>query len=778
MKNRWSGFLALVILISSFTSYAGFASAADAVLSKIVLSSNEVTLQQGDTAALTATAVFSDGTTSNVTVSTDWKSDNTTIATVYNGTVSAKAEGEATVVATYKEKVQSVQVHVTKKVKALTSSVQSLNLRSSGTGQVDLTATYSDNTTAQVSGDATWTSDNQKVATVVNGLVTAQGAGTANIKAVYGQQTVTIAVQVEQVKRLDVSSSEVSLLLKDTEKVKLSATFPDGSVQDVTESAEWSSSNAAVADVLKGTITGYSAGKATITGKYGTMSATISVDVDQTNKLKASESNIFLRLDESKKIQVSAVYPDGTVTDITDKATWTSSDEKIATVNKGTIMAIGAGSATVTAKYGDKTVSIKTDVETSRYLDLSEDKLSLNAKESKKLKLTATYVTGTEEDITSKAEWKSSNEDIAFVSAGEVTGYKTGEATITASYGGKTVTATVSVNVPGDLSLSSKTATIDIDEDYTATLTATYADGRKEDVTQDAEWASSAEDIASVSKGTITGKSAGKAVITATYNGKKLTINVQVGLVDRLETDSRVIALGAQETKQLKVTGVKSGGTKTDVTKDATWTTSNVKVVEVSEGLIKANGSGKATVTASYGKQNITFTVEVDVAQKIEADAIALSLKSGDQKTIAIVVKSSDGKEKDVTAQAEWKTSNYKVATVKKGQVTAVSYGKANIQAKFGGKVISVPVDVDTLKYLQTDEVALNLKAGQLAKVTATATYKDESEKDVSKPAVWSSSRIVVATVKDGNIKAQGKGKAVITVKYAGKMTKIQVTVQ
>lgn len=114
-------------------------------------------------------------------------------------------------VATYKDKIQSVQVHVTKKVKALTSSVQSLSLRSSGTGQVDLTATYSDNTTAQVSGDATWTSDNQKVATVVNGLVTAQGAGTANIKAVYGQQTVTIAVQVEQVKRLDASSSEVSL---------------------------------------------------------------------------------------------------------------------------------------------------------------------------------------------------------------------------------------------------------------------------------------------------------------------------------------------------------------------------------------------------------------------------------------------------------------------------------------------------------------------------------------------------------------------------------------
>ena len=39
---------------------------------------------------------------------------------------------------------------------------------------------------------------------------------------------------------------------------------------DVTSLADWSSSDEKVADVLKGTITGYAAGSAVITAKYGT----------------------------------------------------------------------------------------------------------------------------------------------------------------------------------------------------------------------------------------------------------------------------------------------------------------------------------------------------------------------------------------------------------------------------------------------------------------------------------------------------------------------------
>lgn len=778
LKRKWSAFLVLVMLMTSIGSFAGVASAADPVLTKLVLSTNEVTLQTGDTASLTATAVYDTGKTTNVTVDTDWSTESSAVATVYNGTITAKAEGTSVISASYQGLHQTVAVNVTKKVKGLTKDVQKLELRSGQTANIALTATYTDNSTAEVANKADWTTDNDGVATVLNGKVTAVGAGTATIKAVYGKQTVTVPVSVDVVKRLDVDQSQLSLLLKDKESVTVKATFPDGTEKDVTAEAEWSSSNPTVADVLKGEITAYSAGQATITAKYGTMSATVAVDVDTTSKLKASESDVFMYLDATKAIEITAVYPDGSTAVVTNDSTWTSSNASVASVNKGNIMANAAGTAVISAKYGDKTVNIQVDVETARYLDLSEEKVSLQAKESKQLTLKATYIDGKTEDITDKATWTSSNSDTVFVSKGEVTGYKSGEATVTASYGGKNATVKVAVDVPSDVTLSTKTLTIDVNETHQAKLTADYGDGRTEDVSADAEWSTSSATVASVtSAGLIKGESSGKAVITATYNSKKYTMNVEVGLVDKLETETQLIIMGAQETKQLKVFGIK-GTERVDVTADADWKTGNIKVAEVSKGLVNANGRGKTNITASYGNQKITFTVEVDIATSVEASEVALSLKSGDKKTVTLTMKSSDGSTKDVTSQAQWKTSNYKVATVKDGQITAVAYGKTNITGNYGGKTYTVRVDVDTLKYLQTDEVLLTLTAGQTAQLTATATFMDGTDKDVTKPALWTSSKITVATVKDGKIKAQSKGRATITIKYAGKTTRVNVTVQ
>lgn len=138
----------------------------------------------------------------------------------------------------------------------------------------------------------------------------------------------------------------------------------------------------------------------------------------------------------------------------------------------------------------------------------------------------------------------------------------------------------------------------------------------------------------------------------------------------------------------------------------------------------------------------------------------------------------SDGSERDVTDKAEWKSNSYKVAQVTKGKVKALSSGKARITAKYGSKTVTIALDVDTLKYLQTDKVTLTMKVGDKATVVATATYLDGSEANVSKPALWTSSRIATASVKDGIIQANGKGKATITISYAGVKTKVNVVVE
>ncbi|WP_337035042.1 Ig-like domain-containing protein [Paenibacillus illinoisensis] len=785
LKPRLTKYMVMMLVFVLSISNVGLAAAADKELSKIVVSKNEVALEVGESSSVTATGVYTDASTSNITVNASWSSDDTAVATVYNGTITAKGEGQATVIVSYENKPQSIQVNVTKKVKALTKDKQTIDIRKGESDQITLTATYSDNSSEPVSDIAEWSSNDDQVATVVNGKVTGQSAGTALITGKVGKQSVTVEVNVEVVKRIDTDKKQVNLLLNKSDKVVLTATYPDGTTMDVTSLADWSSSDEKIADVLKGTITGYAAGSAVITAKYGTKTVSMDVDVDRTSNLKVDEQKLFFKLsntDRSKQLTLTAIYPDSSDADVTNTAVWTSSNEKVATVYKGQITAIGQGTTTVKASYSGKTVEITVDVDTARYLDVVdiEDKLamSLTGTKEKELTVNAEYVDGSTENVTSKATWTSSDEDIVYVSAGKLTAYKSGQATITVAYGGKTVKITVSVDVPDKYEMQNKKKSIGVGDTFTAEVLAVYGNTSKV-VTEDVEWSSSSDKVAEVSKdGEVKGIAVGKATITAKVDGKTLTMSVEVGMASGLEADVNFIALASKETQQITLTGTDEDGNTLDVTSEATWKTSNARVADVKKGLVTANGSGKVNITAEYGSQKVTIAIEVDVIARIEASEPAVSLKSGETADITVVAYFNDGSERDVTDKAEWKTNSYKVAQVTKGKVKAVGSGKAKVTAKYGSKSVTVAIDVDTLKYLQTDKVTLTMKPGDKVTVVATATYADGSEANVSKPALWKSSRIATASVKDGIIQANGKGKATITVSYAGVKTKVTIVVE
>ena len=774
-----AAFMALVLIMTTTGLVSvNVASAADAEISKLVLSTDSLSLEIGDSSTLTATAVYSDGKSTNATISTDWTSDNSLVASVYNGTITAKGVGTATIVAVYDGKSQAVNVKVTKKVKALTKDKQTLDLRIGQEENINLTAIYTDNSDENVSSSAEWTSSDNKVATVVNGSVRALSAGTATITAKLGKQSVTVEVGVEVVRRIEMDHTQLSLLLKDEQKVILTATYPDGETKDVTADAVWSSSNEKVADAFKGNIVAYSAGTATITAEYGTKTTTLKVDVDKTRKLVASEQSFFMKLNETKQIDLKAVYPNDTETDVTNKAVWSSSNEKIADVIGGKVYANASGSVTITAKYSNQTVEIPVDVEVARHLDIDKEELGLKVDGTYTFKVMATFANGVTEDVTSKATWTSSEESVAYVAGGKLTAYKSGKTTVKATYGGKTVEVAVSVDIPTKVELANKKGIVPVEGTLQANVIATYTEDREEVVTDKAEWSSSNEKVAEVtSKGLITGIKTGKATITAKYEGKTLTMSVEVGLASGLQADVPIVALLSKETYQLKLAASDEYGNEQDVSNDATWKSSSARVADVKKGFITAYGSGKTNITAEYGDQKVTIAVEVDVVERMEISESSLSLKSGDTTDLTLNVMLSDGSTRDVTSAAEWKTNSYKVATVSKGKVKAVDYGKAKITAKYGSKSVSVPVDVDTLKYLQTNEVSLTLKKGQTAKIIAEATYADGTESDVSKPALWTSSRITVATVKDGTVRATGKGKATITVSFAGKKSKVSIVV-
>ncbi|KQL48384.1 hypothetical protein AN963_00760 [Brevibacillus choshinensis] len=859
--------LFLAILLLCGAGNAGIGYAADEI-SRLVLSKNEVTLEMGDSTSLTATAVYVSGKTEDVTITTEWTSQGPDIAAAYAGRITAKAVGSTTVTATYMGKSVLVAVNVTKKVKALTLDKQSLNvlIDDQSPAQLELTALYSDGQSENVTTKAEWSIDNATVATVINGQVKGLNSGTGVITAKFGSQTTTIPVNVEIAHRLEPSKNQVSLLLGGSETVKLRAIYPDGSdTEDVAAKAEWSSDNPAVADALKGKITAYGAGTATITAKYGTKTATIAVDVDTTQKLEVNKQNVFLHVGEaSEEIKLTATYAngDGAPVSVGDKAEWSSSKEGVAYYSNGKIHAVASGEAVITAKYGNKSVSIQVDVEVPRSLDIVPSYLTMKSGTTEKVKVKASFAgAAASEDITSKVTWSSDNEDIVFAKDGVISAYKAGSATITAKYGEKTGTVVVDVDVPQSLTADVTTVAIPVGGAKQVTITASYPDGTPENVTQKVTWASSAPAVASVRQGLITGVAtgaasvtatfgnrtvtipvsvgvlqtltvdkkklvmsngksetvnvtaayadgtsknvneqaawtsssaavaevnqgkitatgSGKATITATFDGKTVTIAVEVDQATTLSVDPRLLILTVNESADIKLTATDSAGNTSNVTTDAEWVSSAIKIADVANGRVTGLTNGRVTITAKYGGKTITIPVEVGIVTKLEADKRYASIKSNTTAQVTLTATFADGRTLNVTSLADWRTSNYKVADVAKGQISGRAFGKATITAKYNDKSISIPVDVDTLKYLKTDVVQIVMAKGETKQVTATATYMDGSEQNVSKPALWTTSRLLVADVKDGVIKATGSGKATIYVTYGGKKTPIVVTVR
>src|SRR5262249_38889139 len=132
--------------------------------------------------------------------------------------------------------------------------------------QLVATASYSDGTTADVSAQATWSVSPESVASVKGGLVTALAAGTAKVSATYDGQGAAAQIPVPAAAITSVAVTPPNATTGTSGSVKFSAiaTFGDGSKQDITASAAWSSSDPNVAVVTAGVATGIAAGTATI----------------------------------------------------------------------------------------------------------------------------------------------------------------------------------------------------------------------------------------------------------------------------------------------------------------------------------------------------------------------------------------------------------------------------------------------------------------------------------------------------------------------------------
>ncbi len=158
----------------------------------VYLSQTELSLEKGKTATLTATVAPQDATNKKVT----WSSNNTQVATVEEGTVTAVSEGNATITVTTEDgnHTATCEVSVIIPVTGVSLSQTELSLEKGKTATLTATVAPSDAPNKKV----TWSSNNTQVATVEDGTVTAVSEGNATITVTTedGKHTATCSVTV------------------------------------------------------------------------------------------------------------------------------------------------------------------------------------------------------------------------------------------------------------------------------------------------------------------------------------------------------------------------------------------------------------------------------------------------------------------------------------------------------------------------------------------------------------------------------------------------------
>ena len=326
---------------------------------------------------------------------------------------------------------------------------------------------------------------------------------------------------------ITLNKNTLSLLIGSTET--LSATIAPDNADD--KSVSWSSSNSSIASVdANGKVTAKAVGTATITVTTtdGGKTASCSVSVSPIAVTGITLNKTTLSLTKGSNETLTATVSPSNATN--PAVTWTSSNTSVATVSNGTVTAVGKGTATITAKAGDKTETCSVTV-TVPVSGVSLDKTSVTLTKGSTQTLVAT-VTPSDASNTN-VSWKSSNTSVATVDAnGKITAVAKGSATITVTTadGSKTANCTVSVIVPvTGVSLDKTTMTLSgVNSTGTLTATITPSDASNTNVT----WSSSNTSVATVSNGTVTAKGAGTATITVTTadGGKKATCVVMVNM--------------------------------------------------------------------------------------------------------------------------------------------------------------------------------------------------------------------------------------------------------
>jgi uncharacterized protein YjdB len=436
-----------------------------------------------------------------------------------------------------------------------------------------------------------------------------------------------VTVTAPSITAISVSPDGLTLPLNVTQQFVATASYSDGSSQDLVTGVTWSSSATSVATIdNNGLASLLTAGTVTITAQVGSLTdtATITVVGAHLTSIAISPATPTMAAGTEQQFTATGSFDDGS-TQVLPTVQWTSTSSNILAVSSsGLGTAVAAGNSTLSATSGSitGTTSVTVTNATLVSLAIAPANSSMPIGASKQFTATGTFSDSSTQDVTQLVLWKSSNAAAASINAaGLASSFVAGTTTIQAQLGSvaQSTTLTVSIVDLVSIAISPANPTLSKHTSVKFTATGTYSDGSTSVLTA-VSWKSSKPQIANLrGSGIVHAKKAGQATITATAFGVKgtTTLTVGTGTLSSIAIAPSNTSISAGATQQFTATGTFSDGTTQDVTINSHWSSSVASAATIANGppqagLATTYAAGTTTIGANSGGITASTTLVVN----------------------------------------------------------------------------------------------------------------------------------------------------------------------
>ena len=666
-----------------------------------------------------ATGTYADGSTQNITSSVAWSASTGATITA-GGLATGVTPGTSTIMAASSSISGTATLTITNPLVSIAVTPSPASVAVGYTQAFAATGTYADGTASVITSIVTWASANTSVATISNsagtqGVANGLAAGSTSITATLGPVTsppVTLTVTNATVTSIAVSPPNPSIPLGNQQQFTATGTFSDGSTHDITNNVTWTSSDPTKVNIIA---SGFATGVAvtgtpvtiTATDKRSSVQGTTTATVNAGNlvSIAITPSATNLAVGTSRQYIATGTLTNGSTLDITHQTTWTSSDPFNATVNNGLVKALTGNCAskcpviiTATLASISQTVTVSVNNVSATSITVTPITASIPAGVTQLFTATATFSDATTQDISANASWSSDNTAVATVNViGRALGISAGTANITATFGGQSGTAQLTVSTATLVSLAITPTNTILAPGSTVSYQAlgTYSDGSKQYLLS--TWSSSDPTVVSVvSPGIATGLQAGSATITATYGtvtSNPAGVIVTTSSLASISVTPSTASVAFGVSTPFAATGTFQDGSTQSLTSTVTWASSQPSIATISnaigqQGVATGLSAGQTSITAVFaGVVNqvpATLTVTNATIVSIAVTTATPTVTAGTTANFTAKGTFSDGSVIDLSTQVAWSSSNTTVAVMNAyGQAITASAGTTVITATF-----------------------------------------------------------------------------------------------